>query len=84
MYTQKYETLGAIMAEYLENLIYFREKSMGKYEKEDTLEGVREVGLDIAHLRKTDVKEWKSEELETVLFLIVNQVRPFLSVLIYN
>ncbi len=26
VYTQKYETLGAIMAEYLENLLYFKEK----------------------------------------------------------
>ena len=51
------------MAEYLENLVYFREKGMGKYDKEDTLEGVREVNLDIAHLRKTDVKEWKTGEL---------------------
>jgi hypothetical protein len=63
MYTQKYETLGAIMAEYLENLVYFREKGMGKYDKEDTLVGIREVNLDIARLRKIDVKEWKTEEI---------------------
>ncbi len=51
------------MAEYLENLVYFREKGMGKYDKEDTLVGIREVNLDIARLRKIDVKEWKTEEI---------------------
>lgn len=30
MYTQKYETLAAIMAEYLENLLYFKDKKESK------------------------------------------------------
>jgi hypothetical protein len=48
------------MAEYLENLLYFKEK---KDKQDDSMEGTKGLSLDLVLLKKKDVKEWKTEEL---------------------
>lgn len=57
VHSRKYETLGSLMADYLENLLYSRESS-----SEGSIEGGdRETVLNVHELRTKDVKEWSFE-----------------------
>lgn len=72
VYSKKYETLGSLMADYLENLLYSR-NAEEQAEENDVL-------LNINELRSKDIKEWKFEEMEAVIHLILAQLKPYLSV----
>ena len=53
IYSKKYETLGSLMADYLENLLYSKDS------ESDQIEGASpEVTLNIHELRTIDAKEW--------------------------
>lgn len=71
MYSKKYETLGSIMADYLESMMYGRGGEAAE---------AGEVGLNLEELRGKDTKEWVFEEMEAVVHLLLAQIKPFMSV----
>lgn len=73
VYSKKYETLGSLMADYLENLLYSKNAEYAESDESD-------VVLNINELRTKDIKEWKFEEMEAVIHLILAQLKPYLSV----
>ena len=75
IYSRKYETLGSLMADYLENILYSRDNnSEGQSEKG------KEFILNVSELKEKDIKEWSLEEMEIIVHLLLTQVKPFMSV----
>ena len=57
IYSKKYETLGSILADYLESLLLFKDRGGNN---DSQLDGAaKEVSIDIKSLKDRDVKEWK-------------------------
>jgi len=53
------------------------------HDGESNTEGGGELVLNINELRKKDMKEWRFEEMEAVVHLLIAQIKPFISVFFY-
>jgi hypothetical protein len=68
-FSRRYETLASLLAEYLDNLLL----NQGE-------EGSTDVSLNLTDLRARDIREWRFEEMEAVVHLLLTQLKPFISV----
>ena len=75
IYSRKYETLGSLLADYLENILYSRDAG-----SEAQSEKARDFVLNVSELKDKDIKEWTLEEMEVMVHLLLTQVKPFMSV----
>lgn len=71
-FSRRYETLASLLAEYLDNLLL----NQGQ-------EAASDVSINLTDLRTRDVREWRFEEMEAVVHLLLTQLKPFISVLYY-
>lgn len=68
-FSRKYETLASLLADYLDNLLLAHAP-----------EATADVALNVPELRARDPREWRFEEMEAVVHLLLNQLKPFISV----
>ena len=62
------------MAQHLEILLL-----SGKTQ-EGAIEAIDQLTIDINELKAKPIKEWKADETEVVLNLLITQIKPYISV----
>lgn len=79
LHETKYESLAVILSQYLEILMLRKGKGIhDDYKVEQVAE------LNLGEVRQKPVIEWKEEETELVVRLLLEQIKPLMSVKKYS